>query len=72
MTTVRRLLEAKGGVGNFSVLANATVLEALKVMHEAKIGAVLVTENKKMVGISAEHELSSKKVNWKAEPQGPH
>jgi CBS domain-containing protein len=60
MTTVRRLLEAKGGAGNFSVSISATVLDALKVMHEAKIGAVLVTENKKIVGIFTERDYLEK------------
>jgi len=60
MTTVRRLLEAKGGKGNFSVSTDATVWDALKVMHEAKVGAVLVTENKKIVGIFTERDYLEK------------
>jgi len=60
MTTVRRLLEVKGGKGNFSVPTDATVLDALKVMHEAKVGAVLVTEDKKIVGIYTERDYLEK------------
>lgn len=36
MTTVRKLLEAKASPTNFSVEADQTVLDALKVMAEAK------------------------------------
>lgn len=60
MTTVRKLLEAKGKAGNYSVSAEDTVLQALKVMAEAKIGAVLVTEGKKIVGIYTERDYLQK------------
>ena len=50
MTTVRKLLEAKETAKNFSVEASQTVLDALKVMAEAHIGAILVTENGKIIG----------------------
>ena len=49
MTTVRKLLEAKETAKNFSVEASQTVLDALKVMAEAHIGAILVTENGKII-----------------------
>lgn len=56
MTTVRKLLEAKESPTNFSVEATQTVLEALKVMAKAQIGAVLVTENGKIIGIYTERD----------------
>ena len=56
MTTVRKLLEAKDFATNFSVEASHTVLNALKVMADAHIGAVLVTENGKIVGIYTERD----------------
>ncbi len=60
MTTVRKLLEAKKHAKNYSVESTASVLEALKVMTEANIGAVLVTENGKIVGIYTERDYLRK------------
>ncbi|MDP1547631.1 MAG: CBS domain-containing protein [Anaerolineales bacterium] len=56
MTIVRKLLEAKGVATNFSVDAAQSVLEAIKVMAEARIGAVLVTDSGKIVGIFTERD----------------
>ncbi len=56
MTTVRKLLESKETAKNFSVEASQTVLDALKVMAEAHIGAILVTENGKIIGIYTERD----------------
>jgi len=56
MTTVRKLLEAKESATNFSVESTQTVLDALKVMAEAHIGAVLITEQGKIVGIYTERD----------------
>jgi IMP dehydrogenase len=56
MTTVRKLLEAKDTAKSFSVEASQTVLDALKVMAEAHIGAILVTENGKIIGIYTERD----------------
>jgi CBS domain-containing protein len=56
MTTVRKLLEAKETAKNFSVEASQTVLDALKVMAEAHIGAILVTEDGKIIGIYTERD----------------
>jgi IMP dehydrogenase len=56
MTTVRKLLEAKESAANYSVESTDTVLTALKVMAEAHIGAVLVTEGGKIVGIYTERD----------------
>ncbi|MBI5352897.1 MAG: CBS domain-containing protein [Chloroflexi bacterium] len=56
MTTVRKLLESKSSETNFSVAATDTVLQAIKVMADAHIGAVLVTEGGKIVGIYTERD----------------
>ncbi|HNK63434.1 MAG TPA: CBS domain-containing protein [Anaerolineales bacterium] len=56
MSTVRKLLEAKEFATNYSVDASQTVLEALKVMADAHIGAVLVTEGVNIVGIYTERD----------------
>lgn len=60
MTTVRKLLEAKEKVGNYSVSAEDTVLQALKVIASAGIGAVLVTDGGKIVGIYTERDYVQK------------
>jgi CBS domain-containing protein len=60
MTTVRKLLEDKKNRKNYSVAATDTVLQALKVMTEAQIGAVLVTEGDKIVGIYTERDYLRK------------
>lgn len=56
MTTVRKLLDAKKFSTNFSVASTDTVLQALKVMTDEHIGAVLVTEGGKIVGIYTERD----------------
>lgn len=56
MTTVRKLLEAKTSPNNYVVAASDTVLQALKVMTDAHVGAALVTENGKIVGIFTERD----------------
>ena len=60
MTTVRKLLEAKDSALNFSVEASQTVLDALTLMAEAGIGAVLVKDNGKIVGIYTERDYLRK------------
>jgi len=60
MTSVRRLLETKEGASNFAVSTTDTVLDALKVMNDARVGAVLVTENHKIVGIFTERDYLQK------------
>ena len=65
MTTVRKLLDAKGSETNYSVASTDTVLQALKLMTEAHIGAVLVTEGGKIVGIYTERDYL-----YKGEVQG--
>ncbi|MBK7454338.1 MAG: CBS domain-containing protein [Anaerolineales bacterium] len=56
MTTVRKLLESKETETNYSVASTDTVLQAIKVMTDAHIGAVLVTEGGKIVGIYTERD----------------
>jgi len=56
MTTVRKLLEAKKSNVNYSIASTDTVLQAIKMMTELHIGAVLVTEGGKIVGIYTERD----------------
>jgi len=63
MTTVRNLLEAKPSEKNYSVASTDTVLQAIKIMADARIGAVLVTEGGKIVGIYTERDYLRKGEN---------
>lgn len=58
MTTVRKLLDEKTETKIYSVPATATVFEALQVMCEGNTGAVLVTEDEKIVGIFTERDYA--------------
>lgn len=60
MTTVRQLLEEKKHVGYISVPSTATVLQALKIMDERRIGSVMVTDGAKIVGIYTERDYLRK------------
>lgn len=60
MNTVRNLLEAKGSSANFSVSVDATVLDALKIMADQNIGAVFVTDGKRIAGIFTERDYVRK------------
>lgn len=63
MTTVKNLLESKPSDKNYSVASTDTVLQAIKIMAEAHIGAVLVTEGGKIVGIFTERDYLRKGEN---------
>jgi signal-transduction protein with cAMP-binding, CBS, and nucleotidyltransferase domain len=58
MRTAEQILEEKGGEMIW-VAADSTVEEALKIMVEKNIGAILVKEGEEIVGIWTEHELLS-------------
>ena len=65
MTTVRKLLEDKSSEKNYSISSTDTVLDALKIMAEAHIGAILVIEGGRIVGIDTERDYL-----YKGEIQG--
>ncbi len=58
MTTVRKLVDEKPGTKLQTIPADATVLAALQIMEEANTGAVLVSENEKIVGIFTERDYA--------------
>jgi CBS domain-containing protein len=59
MITVRKLLEEKNQEENvYSVAANDSVLQALKVMADADTGAVLVSNGDHYVGIFTERDYA--------------
>lgn len=61
MKTVQQLLESKC-YNLISVAPSSTVLDALKVMAEKEIGAVIVIEDGHLVGIFSERDYARKVV----------
>jgi CBS domain-containing protein len=61
MKTVRDILREKG-YDIWSVSADATVYEALQVMADKNIGAVLVLEEGRLVGILSERDYARKVI----------
>jgi len=59
MKTVRQLLGAKGGEV-YSTNPDAKVLDALKLMAERNVGALVVLEGKRLVGIFSERDYARK------------
>ena len=59
MITVQQMLDRKGSVV-WSVTPDATVLDALKLMAEKDIGAVLVLSAGKLTGILSERDYARK------------
>lgn len=57
MKTVRQLLEHKGNT-ILSIPSNATVYAALVLMAEKHVGALLVMDDDKLVGIFSERDLA--------------
>lgn len=58
MTTVRKILDEKPDRKIFTVQSDATVLDALEAMAEANTGAVLVTEDERIIGIFTERDYA--------------
>ena len=61
MKTVDQLLETKGRVV-VSVSPEAKVIDALRVMAEREIGAVLVVDNDRLVGVMSERDYARKVI----------
>lgn len=59
MTTVRQLLQQKGGA-LYSIAPEATVYDAIAKMAEKNIGSLLVMSGEKLVGIITERHYSRK------------
>lgn len=58
MTTVRKLIDEKAEAKIYTVPSDSTVFHALQVMCEGNTGAVLVTEEEKVVGIFTERDYA--------------
>lgn len=61
MITIRSALKKKGGE-TWSITPQTTILDALKLMAEKRIGAVLVVENERLVGIFSERDYARRGV----------
>ena len=61
MKTVAQLLDTKGNTVH-SIDANDSVLNAIKLMAELGIGALVVMENGRMVGIISERDYARKVI----------
>ena len=67
METVKELLASKG-FKVWTIERNITVLQAVKRMIEHKIGAVVVAEKDKLVGIFTERDLMRRVVGEERDP----
>jgi len=61
MITVGDLLKIKGG-DNWSISPQASVYEALEIMADKNVGALLVFEDKRLVGIFSERDYARKVI----------
>ncbi len=61
MKTVRQLVQAKGG-GVHTIAPDARVIDALKLMAEKEIGALVVIDNGKLAGILSERDYARKVI----------
>ncbi|HEY3344398.1 MAG TPA: CBS domain-containing protein [Anaerolineaceae bacterium] len=57
MTTVRQIIQAKG-MTVWTISPQASVLEALQLMAEKNVGALLVTEGEQVAGIFSERDYA--------------
>ena len=62
MTTVRKLMDSKEKHETYSISATETVYHALEMMAKENIGAVLVTEGERIVGICSERDYARKVI----------
>ena len=60
-TTVNQLLNTKPN-GIFSVTPNTMVIDAIRMMNEKKVGALLVMEGDKLAGILSERDYTRKVI----------
>ncbi len=60
MANVAEILNTKRNTAHVSIDSSATVLQALQKMADADIGAVLITENNRVIGIFTERDYTRK------------
>ena len=61
MTTVQEILNSKGDQV-YTISPQATVFDALKLMGEREVGALVVTEGNRLVGIISERDYARKVI----------
>ena len=61
MKTIKQLLQAKGGAV-VSIAPDARVIDALKLMAEKEIGALLVLDGSRLAGILSERDYARKVI----------
>jgi CBS domain-containing protein len=61
MKTLKQLLEAKGG-NVYSITPDARVFDALKLMAEKSVGALIVMEGGRLAGIISERDYARKVI----------
>ena len=61
MKSLKQLLDAKGGQV-YSIRPDATVLDALKLMAQKDVGALLVMEGTRVAGIMSERDYARKVI----------
>jgi CBS domain-containing protein len=62
MTTVNDLMNKKGNHETYSIAATETVYRAIEMMADANIGALLVTDGDRIVGICTERDYARKVI----------
>ena len=62
MKTVAELLQSKGNASAYTISPDQTVLEAVALMADKGIGALLVTEGSDVVGIITERDYARKVI----------
>ncbi|ENU23477.1 hypothetical protein F993_01630 [Acinetobacter proteolyticus] len=60
MTIVAQVIKNKAVQSIFTISPNATVLEAIKIMADKGVGALVVAEEEKVVGIFSERDYTRK------------
>ena len=61
MKTLKQLLEAKGG-NVYSIMPDARVFDALKLMADKSVGALIVIEGGRIAGIISERDYARKVI----------
>lgn len=67
MSSVREILAQKG-TSIFTVNASATVLEAAELMNDRKVGALVVIDDRRVVGIFTERDILTRVVARRRDP----
>jgi CBS domain-containing protein len=62
MKTVRQVLQAKPKKEVYAIAPDARVFDALKLMAEKDVGALLVVENERIAGILSERDYARKVI----------